>query len=73
MYDRKGKLLINNNPVYDVMVTYNQIDPAMDTIKFCDILGITKESFKERLNKNFRTDRRFSKFKHAGYALSGPR
>jgi penicillin-binding protein 2 len=63
MYDRKGKLLINNNPVYDVMVTYNQIDPAMDTIKFCDILGITKESFKERLNKNFRTDRRFSKFK----------
>lgn len=63
IYDRQGELLINNNPVYDVMVTYNQIDPNMDTIKFCKILGITKESFQERLNKNFRTDKRFSKYK----------
>lgn len=61
--DRKGKLLINNNPVYDLNVTYNQIDPDMDTTKFCSLLGITKEYFKEALNKDFRRDYRFNKYK----------
>jgi len=63
IYDRNGNLLINNNPVYDIMVTYNQVDPEMDTAKFCKILGITKASFEERLNKDFKRDRRYSKFK----------
>lgn len=26
--------------MYDLMVTYNSIDPKMDTTKFCNILGI---------------------------------
>ncbi len=61
IYDRNGELLINNNPVYDVIVTYNQISPEMDTAKFCKLLGITKESFEERLTKDFKNNPRFSK------------
>lgn len=61
--DRKGKLLINNNPVYDLNVTYNQINPAMDTAKFCQLLGIDKAYFKEALNKDFRRDYRYNKYK----------
>lgn len=53
LIDRNGKLLINNNPMYDLRVTYNQLDPKMDTMKMCKLLGINKESFKKRINKNF--------------------
>ncbi|RME00204.1 MAG: hypothetical protein D6816_14005, partial [Bacteroidetes bacterium] len=35
IYDRNGKLLTNNTPVYDLMVIYNQVSPKMDTAKFC--------------------------------------
>jgi penicillin-binding protein 2 len=63
IYDRNGKLLINNAPVYDLMVIYNQIRPSMDTAKFCALLGIDKASFEERLNKDFKRDKRFSKIK----------
>ncbi|MCC6724338.1 MAG: penicillin-binding protein 2 [Saprospiraceae bacterium] len=63
IYDRNGKLLINNAPVYDLMVTYGQIRPDMDTMKFCQLLSITKEDFKLRLKKDFKRDKRFSKLK----------
>lgn len=61
--DRNGKLLINNNPVYDLNVTYNQIDPKMDTAKFCRLLEIDKAYFEEALNKDFKSDYRYSKYK----------
>jgi penicillin-binding protein 2 len=63
IYDRNGILLINNAPVYDLMVTYSQVKPGMDTLKFCQLLGITKEDFKKRLNKDFKRDKRFSRLK----------
>lgn len=63
IYDRNGKLLINNAPVYDLMVVYNQIKPDMDTVKFCELLGIDFSSFKKRLNKDFKNDKRFVKYK----------
>jgi penicillin-binding protein 2 len=61
IFDRNQRLLVNNNPVYDVMVTYGRIDQSMDTLKFCGLLGITKESFVKRLNKDWRSNR-FSKY-----------
>ena len=57
VYDRNGKLLTNNNPVYDVMVTYYQVDKKMDTLKLCNLLGLKREEFEKRLNKNFRSGR----------------
>lgn len=57
LFDRNGKLLINNNPMYDLLVTYNQLDPQMDTSKLCSLLDISKEEFETRINKDFRSVR----------------
>ena len=55
MYDRNDKLLVYNNPLYDLMVVYNQISHEMDTLHFCSLLGISITEFEERLNKDFRS------------------
>jgi penicillin-binding protein 2 len=60
IFDRNDSLLVTNMPMYDLLVTYNQVNPGMDTLKFCDLLGIDREEFEERLNKNWRSGR-FSK------------
>jgi penicillin-binding protein 2 len=60
VYDRNGKLLVFNDPSYDLMATYNQIDPEMDTMAFCELLDITKAEFIKGLDKNWRSSR-FSK------------
>jgi penicillin-binding protein 2 len=62
IYDRNGALLINNELVFDLLVTYNQVDPAMDTAFFCRLLEIDKAEFEQRLNKDW-PSRRFSKRK----------
>lgn len=56
VYDRNGVLIINNEATYDLMVTYSQVDfKNMDIKKFCQILGITKEDFKDYITKDFRS------------------
>jgi len=60
IYDRNGKLLVVNEPVYDMLVTFNRIDPSMDTLFFCKLLNITKEQFIQNTNKNW-SDQRFHK------------
>ena len=50
VYDRNGKLLIANQLSYDVMIQPNQVKP-LDTIEFCNLLKINKESFLKRLRK----------------------
>lgn len=63
IYDRRERLLINNDPMYDLMVTYNQVDPKMDTLLFCKLLGIDKEFFIDNLDRDFRRDHRYSRSK----------
>lgn len=48
IYDRNGKLLVYNQPAYDVMLIMREIQP-FDTLDFCNILGITKEQFVKRI------------------------
>ena len=60
IYDRNGALLVNNDPMYDLLVTYNQIDPGMDTALFCQLLDITRDDFLQALDKDWRSGR-FSK------------
>jgi len=60
--DREGKIIVYNNAMYDLMVTYKQINPAMDTAKFCELLEIDKATFIKKLDKNWRSGR-FSKRK----------
>jgi penicillin-binding protein 2 len=50
MYDRKGKLLVANQPSYDIMVVPNEVKD-LDTIEFCNILQINKEEFIKKIKK----------------------
>ncbi len=50
MFDRNNKLLVSNQPSYDVMVIPRDVKP-LDTLEFCGLLKITKEEFKEILHK----------------------
>ena len=48
--DRHGKLLVYNQPAYDIMVVMNEESGRLDTTEFCEALGITKEFFIQRMN-----------------------
>ncbi|MBO5001456.1 MAG: penicillin-binding protein 2 [Prevotella sp.] len=47
--DRNGKLLVYNQHAYDVMVVMNEQKDRIDTLDFCETLGITPDFFKERM------------------------
>jgi penicillin-binding protein 2 len=56
VYDRHGRLIVNNVAMYDLMVTRNQVDSnTMDIPKFCKLIGISKEEFWARLDKDYRS------------------
>ena len=48
IYDRNGKLMVYNQAAYDLMVIPAQTT-SVDTVSFCELLGITKDYFKERI------------------------
>ena len=49
--DRNGKLLVYNQPAYDIMVVMNEEKGRLDTMEFCRTLGISKEYFIERMDE----------------------
>ena len=69
IYDRNGKLLVYNQPTYDLMVTVKEMRDAaregnpLDTAELCALVGMTVEQFEERMEeiKNLR--------KNPGYSL----
>ncbi|MDH3698422.1 MAG: penicillin-binding transpeptidase domain-containing protein [Flavobacteriaceae bacterium] len=50
IYDRDGNLLAANQPAYDVMVIPREVK-TLDTLEFCDLLRIDKETFISKLEK----------------------
>ncbi len=62
VFDRNNKLMLNNEALYDIMATYNELNPKMDTNKMCKLLDITKEEFITNITKDFK-NQRFSKSK----------
>ena len=50
IYDRKGKLLVYNAPVYDLMIIPKQVKD-IDTTEFCNLIGISIEGFIDRYKK----------------------
>lgn len=62
IYDRNGKLLVKNEPVYQLKVIFNELNPKMDTNLICSLLNISKYEFKKRMNIDW-TNYRFSKNK----------
>ena len=47
--DRHGKLLVYNQPAYDIMVVMNEAKDHIDTLDFCSLLGITRKEFDDRM------------------------
>jgi len=50
IYDRNGKLLVANQPSYDIMVVPREIK-NIDTTEFCNLLHITKDYFIKKIEK----------------------
>lgn len=50
IYDRNGKLMVANQPSYDIMVIPREIK-NVDTLKLCTLLNISKEDFLKKVEK----------------------
>ena len=50
IYDRNGKLLVSNQPSYDVMIIPREVEP-LDTLEFCKLQIIDKEDFIKKYKK----------------------
>ena len=57
IFDRNHKLMVANVPVYDLMVVPGEVE-SMDTLKFCELVGITYEEFIDRYTKSRKYSRR---------------
>ncbi|MBK9733772.1 MAG: penicillin-binding protein 2 [Saprospiraceae bacterium] len=54
IFDRNGKTLVYNKPIYVISAIYNKINPKMDTALFCRLLDIDKETFIININKDWK-------------------
>ncbi|HIN39140.1 MAG TPA: penicillin-binding protein 2 [Flavobacteriales bacterium] len=50
IYDRNDKILVYNQPAYDLMVIPRQVK-EIDTMDFCNLIDITIDEFKEKIVK----------------------
>jgi penicillin-binding protein 2 len=50
IYDRNGKAVVNNNALYDLMVTPSEVK-TMDTAYFCSLLGIDSAQFVRKMHR----------------------
>lgn len=50
VYDRTGELIVQNQPIYDLMVIPRQAK-GIDTMGLCNLLGMTKEEFLNRFEE----------------------
>ena len=48
--DRNGKILVQNEPIYDITVNPKEVKP-FDTLAFCKLIGIDKAGFDKRFVK----------------------
>lgn len=48
--DRNGKLMVYNQPTYDIMVVENEQRGRLDTVAFCKALNITVDDFNKRMD-----------------------
>jgi penicillin-binding protein 2 len=50
IYDRNGKLLVSNQPSYDLMAIPREIKP-FDTLALCKLISVTPEKLKKELRR----------------------
>ncbi|MEL6123407.1 MAG: penicillin-binding protein 2 [Bacteroidota bacterium] len=51
IYDRKGELLVVNEPAYELEMIHREIDPDMDIKAFCELLSIDQEMYKTLMDR----------------------
>jgi penicillin-binding protein 2 len=63
IYDRNSKLLVFNQPAYDIMFVPREVND-LDTLDFCETLNITKEQFLKRMQdvRNRRMNPGYSRY-----------
>jgi penicillin-binding protein 2 len=62
IYDRNDSLLVYNQPAYDVTFIPREVK-GLDTLDLCETLGITRESFEQRM-KELRNTPGYSYYTH---------
>ena len=62
IYDRNDSLLVYNQPAYDVTFIPREVN-GLDTLDLCETLGITRESFEQRM-KELRNTPGYSYYTH---------
>ena len=50
IYGRNGKLMVYNQPAYDIMIVVNEARGRLDTTEFCRTLNITRDDFIRRMD-----------------------
>lgn len=50
IFDRNGKILVGNQPAYEISFTHALMKPDFDTIGFCNLMRIDKKDFIKRIN-----------------------
>lgn len=51
IFDRNGKILVGNQPTYEISYTKVLMRADFDTIEFCSLIGISKQDFISRIKK----------------------
>jgi penicillin-binding protein 2 len=51
IYDRKGKVMLNNEVVYDLVVTPIEAKKNQDTLRFCEALGIDTPMYNKLIKR----------------------
>lgn len=49
IYDKKGRAILNNAIMFDLMVTPAEVKSSFDTLAFCTMMGIDTADFKRRI------------------------
>lgn len=64
VYDRNGKLVVFNQPAYDVMLIPRDVGKSFDTTALCDVLGLTKAELMAKWAEmqNLKTNPGYSSF-----------
>lgn len=65
MYDRSGKLLVYNQPAYDITFVPKEVE-ELDTLDFCGALNITRSYFERRMRdiRDRRINPGYSRYTH---------
>ena len=60
IFDRNGKILVGNQPAYEISFTQALMKPDFDTAAFRNLMKITEKDFINRINK-IKTEKYYSK------------